>query len=60
MEQSLKALNNHPIARYNGIKEELLHMEEIKLRCMLSLFHRAVKDCKIEAIIENCNKVIWV
>ncbi|GAU50517.1 hypothetical protein TSUD_177670 [Trifolium subterraneum] len=45
--------------RYNKFKEELLHMEEIKLRCMLSLFHRAAKDGNIEEITEKCNSAIW-
>jgi hypothetical protein len=45
--------------RYTKFKEELLHMDEIKLRCMLSLFHRAAKDGNIDGIIEKCNEVIW-
>ncbi|RHN46416.1 hypothetical protein MtrunA17_Chr7g0241971 [Medicago truncatula] len=45
--------------RYKG-REELVHMEEIKLRCMLALIDRVEKnDVKPGDILEKCSKVIW-
>jgi len=45
--------------RYKG-REELVHMEEIKLRCMLALVDRVDKnDDKRGDILEKCSKVIW-
>jgi hypothetical protein len=39
--------------RFKGSREELMHMEEIKLRCMLSLLHR-VEEGKVVESLTNC------
>lgn len=43
--------------RYKNSREELMHMEEIKLRCMLSLLHRTGKD-EADANLMKCCKTI--
>jgi len=45
--------------RFKGTREDLLLMEEVKLRCMLSLIHRADKEGEARKSLEKCSDVIW-
>jgi hypothetical protein len=45
--------------RFKGSREDLLLMEEVKLRSMLSLLHRAGKQGEAKIYLEKCSKAIW-
>ncbi|AES79501.1 hypothetical protein MtrunA17_Chr7g0242181 [Medicago truncatula] len=45
--------------RFKGSREDLLLMEEVKLRSMLSLLHRAGKEGESKTYLEKCSKAIW-
>ncbi|KAK2361065.1 UPF0481 protein [Trifolium repens] len=45
--------------RFKGSREDLLLMEEVKLRSMLSLLHRAGKQGESKTYLEKCSKAIW-
>jgi hypothetical protein len=43
--------------RFNDSRDELLLMEEVKLRCMLSLLHRGTVGGEIN--FKNCSSAVW-
>ncbi|CAJ2670712.1 unnamed protein product [Trifolium pratense] len=45
--------------RFKGSREDLLLMEEVKLRSMLSLLHRAGKAGEPKTYLQKCSKAIW-
>jgi hypothetical protein len=45
--------------RYRGSRKELLLTEEIKLHCMLSLFHRAGEASEAVDYFKKCSNAIW-
>ncbi|MCH87374.1 hypothetical protein A2U01_0008243, partial [Trifolium medium] len=45
--------------RFKGSREDLLLMEEVKLRSMLSLLHRAGKAGESKTYLQKCSKAIW-
>ncbi|AES79486.2 hypothetical protein MtrunA17_Chr7g0242101 [Medicago truncatula] len=45
--------------RFRGSREDLLLMEKVKLRSMLSLLHRAGKSGDFETYLDKCSRAIW-
>lgn len=45
--------------RHKGSREDLLLMEEVKLRSMLSLLHRAGGQGEARNYLKECSRAIW-
>ncbi|AES79494.1 hypothetical protein MtrunA17_Chr7g0242151 [Medicago truncatula] len=63
--ESLKKLNEDAYMprvvsigpRFKGSRDDLLLMEEVKLRCMLSLLHRGADVASVS--LEKCSEAVW-
>lgn len=45
--------------RFKGSREDLLLLEEVKLRSMMSLLYRAGKQRESKTYLEKCSKAVW-